>query len=495
MSSLLKCRCLSRAAQGFIERTALTVRNGVRLLSLNSAISNGIRRGRYVDSSPEDRTWSRSKPVPQQGERRRKPQRRESRGNSTRGRGSYDLRLQASQKRSPKKGPNGTDEDVLNKQVSLFTKVSRVPPPAIPYMSAVSEFIYGFHPVRSAIRAGRRKIYALYLCERPTNQLSGSGLNSLQKLAVTAGAKVKIVSSEWSQALSRVCKEVNHQGIVAEVSPLPKLPALSYEQVASLPVTNFNVKVAPQSKEEAAVNGTSGLIPLTSLRQDSYDDHRTQHNPRYPFTLLLDGIVDPHNLGAILRSAYYFGADAVAFSSRNSAPLSPVVMKSSSGAAEHIPLISIHDTVSFIDASRRNGWRFFAAEPPASVAPDSKNKNIVSSKNLPNELQNYPCVLMLGNEGDGLSKELKSKADASVVVDCPRKHIVDEVDSLNVAVASGILCEAFMRGSGVRSRANATSSFLPIPGPVRQDSCIQEEANDVKFTPREKKDADKERIF
>ncbi|EFW13599.1 SpoU rRNA methylase [Coccidioides posadasii str. Silveira] len=472
MSSLLKCRCLSRAAQGFIERTALTVRNGVRLLSLNSAISNGIRRGRYVDSSPEDRTWSRSKPVPQQGERRRKPQRRESRGNSTRGRGSYDLRLQASQKRSPKKGPNGTDEDVLNKQVSLFTKVSRVPPPAIPYMSAVSEFIYGFHPVRSAIRAGRRKIYALYLCERPTNQLSGSGLNSLQKLAVTAGAKVKIVSSEWSQALSRVCKEV-----------------------ASLPVTNFNVKVAPQSKEEAAVNGTSGLIPLTSLRQDSYDDHRTQHNPRYPFTLLLDGIVDPHNLGAILRSAYYFGADAVAFSSRNSAPLSPVVMKSSSGAAEHIPLISIHDTVSFIDASRRNGWRFFAAEPPASVAPDSKNKNIVSSKNLPNELQNYPCVLMLGNEGDGLSKELKSKADASVVVDCPRKHIVDEVDSLNVAVASGILCEAFMRGSGVRSRANATSSFLPIPGPVRQDSCIQEEANDVKFTPREKKDADKERIF
>ncbi|KMU84615.1 hypothetical protein CIHG_02399 [Coccidioides immitis H538.4] len=124
MSSLLKCRCLSRAAQGFIKRTPLTVRNGVRLLSLNSAISNGIRRGRYVDSSPEDRTWSRSKPVPQQEERRRKPQRRESRGNSTRGRGSYDLRRQASQKRSPKKGPNGTDEDVLNKQLSRICLLS-----------------------------------------------------------------------------------------------------------------------------------------------------------------------------------------------------------------------------------------------------------------------------------------------------------------------------------------------------------------------------------
>ncbi|TKA69137.1 hypothetical protein B0A49_06316 [Cryomyces minteri] len=110
-------------------------------------------------------------------------------------------------------------------------------------------------------------------------------------------------------------------GCILETSPLPRLPIQSLGR-ALLDTSEFQVALTHQSAEEKAVNGTDTVVPYSS------------QGWRYPFVLLLDGIVDPGNMGAILRTAYYLGVDAVAISKRTSAPLSPVALKAAAGAAE-----------------------------------------------------------------------------------------------------------------------------------------------------------------
>ncbi|EEP75724.1 predicted protein [Uncinocarpus reesii 1704] len=359
--------------------------------------------------------------------------------------------------RAPIKRKKGKKiKPTIDSPVSLVSKVSLVCPRSVPHTNAVSEFIYGYSAVRAAVLASRRKIYALYIydADPSSTKWAQPEVNALQKHATVAGATVKLVSGTWLKMMNRMSDDRPHNGYVAEVSPLPKLPATSLKAVTTLPATHFTVNVASQPKEEADINGSDGHIPLMSQRNT---DHISQQTPRYPFILLLDGILDPGNLGAIIRSAYFFGADAIAFSSRNSAPLSAVTIKASAGAAENMPLISIHDPATFIDTSRGNGWRFFAAEPPASTFDDSQAQvdtmltktPILSPHNLSAEPRKSPCVLMLGSEGYGLSKYLKRKADAFVAIPGAQAAGLSDdpagVDSLNVSVASALLCQEFLR--------------------------------------------------
>lgn len=413
----------------------------------------------------------------------------DSSSSPTRRRKSVDREPMHWRVKSKRKGPR--EQVDLDEPVSFVSKVSVVGPRSVPYTSPVSEFIYGYSAVRAAVRSGRRQIHVLYIYypDADSPKWSEPQANGLQKFAGAVNAKVKLVSGNWLKTLDKMSEGRPHNGFIAEVSPLPKLPALSYEAVPSMSASHFNVNVASQSKEEADVNGTDGRIPLASREQDSQmHDAQTQlqASPRYPFTLLLDGILDPGNLGAIIRSAYFFGVDAVAFSSRNSAPLSPVTIKASAGAAENIPLISIHDTPAFVEATRKNGWRFFAAEPPAPTsetrgghADRMSNIPVVPPFSLSEELRKSPCVLMLGGEGTGLSKTLKRKADAFVAIPGAQTATLDddpaELDSLNVSVASGLLCEAFLR----EPSAAAPAAEQPVSE--------QDQATD--------KEADEERVF
>ncbi|WEW57619.1 RNA methyltransferase [Emydomyces testavorans] len=389
--------------------------------------------------------------------------------------------------RRPPRKPKKEKPVDINEPVSLVSKVSIVAPRSVPYTTAASEFVYGYSAVRAAIRCGRRKIYTLYIfdADPESKRWAEPEINSLQKFAAAAGARVKLVSGTWAKMLDKMTDGRPHNGFLVEVSPLPKLPALSYDAVPSLPASHFNVHVAPQSREEADVNGSNGHIPLVSQQQGSLTQDGRQQTPRYPFTLLLDGILDPGNLGAIIRSAYFFGVDAIAFSSRNSAPLSPVTIKASAGAAENLPLISIHDPISFVDITRKNGWRFFAAEPPASTASGyffagMDGSSLLSLQNLSTELRKSPCVLMLGGEGYGLTKALKRQADALVAIPGARTADLSGdpagVDSLNVSVASGLLCEAFLRELPV---VGTTTAAAAVPGTAQgeqsQDPATPEE--------------------
>lgn len=381
-------------------------------------------------------------------------------------------------------------------------------PASIPYTTPASEFIYGTSAIRSALRCYRRKLYKLYVYDGMLKQAGTTRDDSLSKLALINGIQVKNVAGDWIRLLDKMSSGRPHNGYILEASPLPKLPILNYEPVDSPTAGYFPVTLGHQSREEEEINGTNNRIPSLGTFTSSPTGSPTQH--RYPFTLLLDGILDPGNLGAVIRSAYYLGVDAITFAARNSAPFSPVTIKSSAGAAENIPLLSVINTVQFIDTSRANGWRFFAAEAPGSAsskrAPGQRSRAQVfptqaSMSELSQALTESPCVLMLGGEGLGLSSNLRKRADTFIGIPGARMGNPDGdiagVDSLNVSVASALLCEAFLRGPTDRV---ASSQDTPEPVPSLPEATIvygetQASAGNAEDTNQEPDPEDGEKLF
>ncbi|KAI9699795.1 MAG: hypothetical protein M1836_002830 [Candelina mexicana] len=318
------------------------------------------------------------------------------------------------------------------------------PPLSIPYTTPASEFLYGTSVITAALRARRRKLYKLYIYDGEKREV-GTRDSAIYKLGLKADVEVQHVKGDWLRMLDKMSTGRPHNGYILEASPLPKLPVTSLLPVSESD-TFFDVELDHQSREEEIINGIHNRF--------IYKKNKERIN-RYPFVLMLDEILDPGNLGAILRTAYFLGVDAVAISTRNSAPFSPVALKASAGASENIRLLSIPKPPLFIESSLRNGWQFYAA-----VAPDDKSSSLsreyLTTSNLPSPLTKHPCVLMLGGEGEGLRHTLRSKAGVWVGVkgDTARQG---DVDSLNVSVAAGMLCEAFLREragvEGVRNEA------------------------------------------
>ncbi|KAF3491761.1 rRNA methyltransferase [Arthroderma uncinatum] len=350
----------------------------------------------------------------------------------------------------PRSGYAKTEDEVPDTNHSLSRKVYLVPPHHIPYSSPVAEFIYGTSAVNAAVRCGRRKLYTLYIYEESGGDVSREPkweqqhIRPIAKYASLAGAQVKHVTGPWKHTLDKMTGKRPHNGLVLEASPLPKPPVLNFQTVLSMSNSHFLANLAPQPDEQAAVNGTDGHIPFEARRKNP-------KGSRYPFTLLLDGILDPGNLGAIFRSAYWFGVDAIVFSPLNSAPISSVVMKAAAGATETIPTLAIRDVNSFLTGSQSNGWKFFAADAPSATLVNDYTRKVPVMGNLDtlsSELQTAPCVLMLGGEGSGLQQKIKNRADAFVTIPGAYSDNVQDdiagVSSLNVSVASALLCEAFL---------------------------------------------------
>ncbi|KAK2783061.1 hypothetical protein FQN53_009365 [Emmonsiellopsis sp. PD_33] len=350
--------------------------------------------------------------------------------------------------------------------------VAVVAPSTIPYTTAASEFIYGTSAVMAALRCGRRKLYKLYIYEGGDKVSARLGrksskqpmLDSISKFGLTSGVHVKHVSGNWDSLLARMSEGRPHNGCILEASPLPKVPVDALLPVSSPQDTHFTASVCKQSAEEAEVNGIDGRIARANQNSDDLETPTTK-STRYPFTLLLDGIVDPGNVGAIIRSAYYFGVDSIILSTRNSAPISPITIKASAGAAEKMPLMVTTNPAVFVENSRANGWKFFAAEAPAAAAETqenlgmpAENQHVLHQSDLKAKLTEAPCVLMLGSEEQGLSKRMMKQADGSVVIPGAftgaGKEDVAGVDSLNVSVASALLCQAFLGDPACPSSAN-----------------------------------------
>lgn len=314
-------------------------------------------------------------------------------------------------------------------------------PVSIPYATAASQFLYGTSSVEAALKAGRRKMYKLYIYKgKGRSTRAAEKDRALGDLARSQGIKVEYLEEEALPMLNKMSESRPHNGHVLEASPLPQLPTTALEEFSDdQDRPGFKLAVGHQSHEEAQINGTSGFVSAES-------------GSRKPLVMVVDQVLDPGNLGAILRTASFMGVTAVAVSKKGSAPVTPVVLKASAGAAEALTMLSVDSVEDFLRNSKDNGWKVYAACPPK---PDSKRAQIDTidlEKDDP--LLKDPCILLVGSEGEGLPRALRRAADVEISI--PNLSGSDVVDSLNVSVATGLLCSAFLRGKA-KARGNTAS--------------------------------------
>ncbi|KAL8675385.1 MAG: hypothetical protein Q9168_000216 [Polycauliona sp. 1 TL-2023] len=341
-------------------------------------------------------------------------------------RGGADTHVQKRSLHGSKEQPRDTLEDRPRKKSNA--------PLAIPYTTPASEFLYGHSVVTLALKSSRRTFYRLYLYDGDSAEVRGQD-KQVRKLALAANVEVTRVGNDWIKLMDKMSGGRPHNGYILEASPLPKLPVTGLKHVPSPSTASqptFDVILDHQSREEEAVNGVSTTVPYNTGHQ------------RYPFLLLLEGIRDPGNMGAIIRTSHFLGVDGILICTRNSAALTPVALKAAAGAAETMPLFSVSQSANFIDECQVNGWKFYAAVcPNSSEGARASSRPYFSSTTLGNPTRKHPCVLILGSEGDGLRWNIQKKADFTLGIEGQRS-----LDSLNVSVASALLCDAFLRESG-----------------------------------------------
>ena len=145
-----------------------------------------------------------------------------------------------------------------------------------------------------------------------------------------------------------------------------------------------------------------------------------------PFIFLLDNIEDPHNLGAIIRTANLAGAHGVIIPKRRAVGLTAVVAKTSAGALNYTPVAKVTNLSAAIEELKKKGLWFVCAD---------MNGDVMYKLNL-----RGPIGLVIGNEGEGVSRLVKEKCDFMAAI--PMKG---EIDSLNASVAAGILAYEIVR--------------------------------------------------
>ncbi|KAL6707678.1 hypothetical protein ACN47E_003799 [Coniothyrium glycines] len=314
-------------------------------------------------------------------------------------------------------------------------------PETLPYTTAASEFIYGHSSVLAAIKADRRKLYKLYVHSRGANRDGVLALIRQRKLF----SATEEVGDEYLPALDRASSGRPHNGVVLEASPLP-VPPITELKVASLEESTFQVSLDNQSTEDAVVNGKQEMYSYKSAGW------------RYPLILYVDGVLDEGNLGAIARSAYFLGVDAIVTPTRQTATWSHIALKASAGAAEAVPIFKVAEPTEFLGKSAQSGWKIYRSDAVSPVTSASWNGGEVTreadGKVIFTDIKQgrktlaadyspvamHPTILMMGAEGTGLRTSLRKLAHFEVGIPHGRESNEVGVDSLNVSVAASLLC-------------------------------------------------------
>lgn len=243
------------------------------------------------------------------------------------------------------------------------------------------EVLYGFHPVMEAMRADRRTVYSVMV---DPAILEGRG----GRIAKMAERRKIPWQSSGSEQIRGACGTEQHQGVVAVVSPFPVEPA------------------APASSSGQGV-------------------------PEDRLLVLLDGILDPNNLGAIVRSAHCVGADALVIPKDRAAGPTPAVSKASAGALEHSRICRVTNLNTTIQGLQKSGvWvAGMAMDAPQTIfEADLKG----------------PLALVIGGEEKGLRSLVRQRCDFLVRI--PQRG---RIDSLNASAAAAVvLYEAFRQRQG-----------------------------------------------
>lgn len=169
-----------------------------------------------------------------------------------------------------------------------------------------------------------------------------------------------------------------------------------------------------------------GIVAFTAAKEYcSVDDIIEIAHTRgeKPLIAVLDGIEDPRNLGAIIRCAEGAGAHGVIISKRHSAGLSPVAVKTSAGALEHMAVAKVSNIAATVEALKEKGVWTFCADMDGECYTDAPFDRAVA--------------IVLGNEGEGVSKLVRERCDYTVSI-----PMYGKVSSLNVSASAGILLYA-----------------------------------------------------
>lgn len=249
------------------------------------------------------------------------------------------------------------------------------------------ELLYGLHAVREALRAGTRPLQRI-LVLRTDRQFS-----DLVQLAKSNRIPVHI---EPQAALDRLVPAGKHQGIIAFVA------AKSY-------------------------SSTEEILERARLRGEP------------PFLVILDGVEDPHNLGAVLRTAEAAGVHGVFIPDRRAVGLTSVVAKVSAGALDHMLVARVVNLSRLIEELKAAGVWVYGVEPTASTSYTAMDLR-------------GPVALVLGGEGEGIRPGVLKECDARISIPMRGK-----VESLNVSAAVAVIIFEAVRQREARKAAGQSS--------------------------------------
>lgn len=258
---------------------------------------------------------------------------------------------------------------------------------------STKEYLYGRSPCMGALEANRRRFYAIYLNEDTSNIVSR--LKKLKYMAEKRNVAIKMVPRK---RLDDLCNNRPHQNIVMKVGNLSTIP-----------------------------------LEKKDLNSRDLDAGRSPNRP--PLWLVLQGIQDPMNLGAILRTSAYLGVDKVVTSQSDSCPLTPAVSKASAGAMEGLPVYSTNIIQLLKDKLQKN-WDIIGTVHPHVVPEGPRCTPVVPCNQFRLE---KPSLLVLGNEGSGLTDQVQALCTKFLTIQPQMRHSFCDLDSLNVSVATGIL--------------------------------------------------------
>jgi 23S rRNA (guanosine2251-2'-O)-methyltransferase len=233
------------------------------------------------------------------------------------------------------------------------------------------------------------------------------GLNSVTEALKARGRAfqwIGVAKERHDLRLQRIIEECRRQGIPVRFLPHSELDSL------------------------AGNNGHQGVVAVTSAKQYSdLDDIVEGKRGDYSLIVVLDGVEDPHNLGAILRTSDAVGANGAIIPERRAAAVTGTVTKASAGASEHLPVAKVTNISRTLDElKQRNFWVVGLDErgPQSYDALDYK----------------MDCAIVLGAEGKGLHDLVRKRCDFLVSI-----PMLGKVPSLNVSVAAGVMLYEVVR--------------------------------------------------
>jgi 23S rRNA (guanosine2251-2'-O)-methyltransferase len=171
-----------------------------------------------------------------------------------------------------------------------------------------------------------------------------------------------------------------------------------------------------------------GVVAVTSAKQyNDLEDVIAAKRGKYSLLVVLDGVEDPHNLGAILRTADAAGANGIVIPERRAAAVTGTVTKASAGASEHLPIAKVTNIARTVEELKENNIWTVGLDERATQTYDALHYDM-------------DCALVLGGEGKGLHDLVKRKCDFLVSI-----PMLGKVPSLNVSVAAAVVLYEIVR--------------------------------------------------